>query len=165
MEPALRFYRGRIPRYSRTNSFSRLVTIIGSLAGAVMAVTPYATFVGVLSALTSAVIAWTEFSGTQKKLDRYSDIVLSLKLVQLWWDSLPEVERLATKSVDFLVSTVEKQMRTERNGWRATSQSMKKIQEALNSMSQQAEKNGLGGSSKHEDESHSMQGPSGDAAV
>jgi hypothetical protein len=65
--------------------------IVGSLAGGCLAFYDYAIWVGMLSSFTSAVVAWCEFSGTEKKLDRYSNIVISLKSINLWWDSLPEV--------------------------------------------------------------------------
>ena len=66
------------------------------------------------------------------------------------WDSLPEVERLATKNISLLVETVEKEMRTERSGWRATSDSMKKIKQAVSQI-----QNGSGGGSG----SPGVQGP------
>ena len=52
-------------------------------------------------------------------------------MAKMWWDALPEVERLATTSIDTLVDTVEGQLRAERRGWRASSQSLRKMQEAL----------------------------------
>ena len=137
LRPAMAFYRNRIPMYSRAHSFAQLLMVVGALAGGVLAFYDFAIWVGMLSSLTSAVVAWTEFSGTEKKLDRYSNIVISLKSINLWWDSLPEVERLATYNISMLVETVEKEMRTERSGWRATSDSMKKMKQAIN----QAEKN------------------------
>ena len=62
---------------------------------------------------------------------------------------MPEVERLATKNISLLVETVEKEMRTERSGWRATSDSMKKIKQAVNNIQQQNGDSGggMGGSS------------------
>jgi hypothetical protein len=87
----MNFYRNRIPTYARAHSFATLIMIVGSLAGGCLAFYDYAIWVGMLSSFTSAVVAWCEFSGTEKKLDRYSNIVISLKSINLWWDSLPEV--------------------------------------------------------------------------
>ena len=84
LKPTMTFYRNRIPLYARTNSFARLLMIVGALGGGVLAVYDYAIWVGMLSSITSAVVAWTEFSGTEKKLDRYSNIVISLKSINLW---------------------------------------------------------------------------------
>ena len=106
--------------------------VTGSLAGAVLTFYDLSVWVGLISCITSAVVAWTEFSGTEKKLDRYSNVVTSLKMANMWWDALPEVERLATTSIDTLVDTVEGQLRAERRGWRASSQSLRKMQQALN---------------------------------
>ena len=79
-------------------------------------------------------IAWTEFSGTEKKLDRYSSIIQSLKSIHLWWECLPEVEELATKNINRLVDSVEKQMRTERSGWLAMDSGKKKLKAAVASV-------------------------------
>ena len=49
----------------------------------------------------------------------------------MWWESLPEVEKLATHSIDTLIGSVEGQLATERQGWRASSQSAKKLQDLL----------------------------------
>ena len=49
----------------------------------------------------------------------------------MWWESLPEVEKLATHSIDMLVGSVEGQLATERQGWRASSLSAKKLQDIL----------------------------------
>ena len=66
----------------------------------------------------------------EKKLERYSTVISGLGQIDLWWKSLPEVERLATKSIDDLVSTVEDQIRNEHQGWRATSEVSSKLSDA-----------------------------------
>ena len=129
--PALKFYQSRLPSYARSRSFATTFMIFGSLSTCVMSFIGLSTWVSVVSAITSAIVAWTEFAGTEKKLDRYSNTVSSLELIQMWWDALPEVERLASKSIDFLVESVENQIRNEHQGWRATSPSMQKLQEAM----------------------------------
>ena len=68
-----------------------MLMVVGALAGGVLAFYDFAIWVGILSSCTGAVVAWCEFSGTEKKLDRYSNIVISLKSIKLWWNSLPEV--------------------------------------------------------------------------
>tara|TARA_B110000208_G_scaffold59257_1_gene77419 strand:- start:85 stop:270 length:186 start_codon:yes stop_codon:yes gene_type:complete len=52
---------------------------------------------------------------------------------------------LATKNINLLIQTVEKEMKTERSGWRATSDSMKKIKQAVGGIQQ--DKSSVGGSS------------------
>ena len=84
LQPAMTFYRRRIPTYARSHTFATLFMVIGALAGGVLAFYDYAIWVGMLSSITSAVVAWVEFSGTEKKLDRYSNIVISLKSINLW---------------------------------------------------------------------------------
>jgi hypothetical protein len=131
--PTMHFYRSRIPKYSRCRAFAKMLMVVGSLAGAILSFLDSSFWVAFISCVTSSVVAWIEFSGTEKKLDRYSNVVSSLKMVKMWWESLPEVEKLATHSIDMLVGTVEGQLATERQGWRASSQSAKKLQDILDS--------------------------------
>jgi 4-diphosphocytidyl-2C-methyl-D-erythritol kinase len=51
-----------------------------------------------------------------------------------------------------LVQTVEREMRTERSGWRATSDSMKKIKQAvatINNNKENSSSSGVGGGSSN----------------
>ena len=131
LQPVLSFYRGRLPRYSRSRTFTKVSSIIGSIGGSILAVFDLAGYTVVLVMVLSAIVAWSEFLGTEKKLNRYSTVVSGLSQIELWWTSLPEVERLSTRNIDTLVQSVEGQIRKERQGWRATSQSTKKLTEAI----------------------------------
>ena len=125
--------------------------VFGSLAGAILSFLNASVWVAFISSVTSSVVAWTEFSGTEKKLDRYSHVVSSLKMVKMWWESLPEVEKLATRSIDTLIDTVEGQLRKERQGWRASSESMKKIQAALNKSVKESDPHSSGDTTNNAD--------------
>jgi hypothetical protein len=133
LQPVLNFYRGRLPRYSRSRTLTKVSSIIGSICGSILAVFNLADFSVLLVMVLSAIVAWSEFAGTEKKLNRYSTVVSGLSQIELWWMSLPEVERLSAHSIDMLVQSVEGQIRNERQGWRATSQSTKKLIEAIGS--------------------------------
>ena len=133
LQPVLSFYRGRLPRYSRSRTLTKVSSIIGSICGSILAVFNLADFSVLLVMVLSSIVAWSEFAGTEKKLNRYSTVVSGLSQIELWWMSLPEVERLSAHSIDMLVQSVEGQIRNERQGWRATSQSTKKLAEAIGS--------------------------------
>ncbi len=45
----------------------------------------------VVTAITTVVTAWLEFSSTQKKLERYSDTIHQIAAIVLWWESLTDV--------------------------------------------------------------------------
>ena len=132
LHPVLNFYRHRLPGYSMSRALTKILTILGSIGSSVLAVIDISVFSVLLVVIVSSVIAWAEFSGTDKKLERYSTVINGLTQIDLWWHSLPEVERLATKSIDKLVEEVETHVRSERQGWRATSQSAKMLQQAAN---------------------------------
>ena len=136
LQPVLCFYRGRLPRYSRSRTPTKVSSIIGSIGGSILAVFDLANFTVVLVMVLSAIVAWSEFAGTEKKLNRYSTVVSGLSQIELWWTSLPEVERLSARSIDLLVQSVEGQIRNERQGWRATSQSTKKLTETIEAASE-----------------------------
>ena len=131
----IEFYKGRIPHYAKNRATTQAIMVVGSLCGAILAYTNHAEWVGVVSAVSAAVVAWTEFSGTDTKMDRYSNAVSNLQLIQLWWERLPEVERLATKSTNFLIGSAEGVIRQERQGWSSSNQSIKQLEQALNDLS------------------------------
>ena len=129
--PELEFYKQRLPKYSQRRVMTQMLTMLGSLMGAVLAFLGVPLWVGVLSTLSAAVVAWSDFSGTEKKMDRYSTAIDGLNTITLWWEALPEVEQLATKNIDFLVESVEGVIRTERHGWISSSESTKRLKEAM----------------------------------
>eukprot|EP00942_MAST-04A_sp_MAST-4A-sp1_P012913 g12913.t1 len=130
LQPMLKFYRHRLPAYSRNRATTKIMTILGSIGSSVLAVFELSRYSVLMVVVVSSIVAWSEFSGTEKKLERYSTAVNCLTQVDLWWHALPEVERLATKSIDKLVDIVETHIRSERQGWKATSQATKMLQQA-----------------------------------
>jgi hypothetical protein len=134
LEPALEFYRDRLPGYSQRRAWTQMLTMVGSLMGAFLAFLNVPLWVGVLSTLSAAVVAWSDFSGTEKKMDRYSTAIDGLNTIMLWWAALPEVEKLATKNIDFLVESVESVLRTERSGWISSSESTKVLKEQMENL-------------------------------
>ena len=58
----------------------------------------------------------------------------------MWWEALPQVERLASSSIDRLVGSVEGQISSERDGWKASSEDMQaKMEQALEGIAAAAE--------------------------
>jgi hypothetical protein len=130
LKPMLAFYMKRLPAYSRNRSLTKCLTILGSIGSSILVVFEMTHYSVVFLTVISSFVAWSEFSGTEKKLERYSTVISGLGQIDLWWKSLPEVERLATKSINDLVSTVEDQIRNEHQGWRATSEAASKLSDA-----------------------------------
>ena len=134
LEPEMKFYRSKLPAYANNRAATQILTVLASLVGAVLSFMGASLWVGVLSCSSAAVVAWSDFSGTDKKMQRYSTAVAGLTSIQLWWNALPEVEQLATKNIDFLVESVEGVIRTERQGWVSSSESTKRLKEDMNNL-------------------------------
>ena len=83
-----------------------------------------------MTVVISSLGAWGEFYGAGKKLVRYSTVINALKDEILLWDSLTEVERHATESVEQLVGRCEDLIAGERDGWLSTSQAAKMLAKA-----------------------------------
>jgi hypothetical protein len=70
IELIVNFYRGRLPRYYFSRTVSQYLLLFGTFAAMVLAFLDISAWAAVPTALTTALTAWTEFSGTDKKLNR-----------------------------------------------------------------------------------------------
>ena len=61
--PQLEFYKGRLPKYSQLNFTCEVLLLLGSLAGATLAILGLAGWAAIATATTVAITAWAEFSG------------------------------------------------------------------------------------------------------
>jgi hypothetical protein len=64
------FYRGRLPRYYFSRTVSQYLLLFGTFAAMILAFLDISAWAAVPTALATAVTAWSEFSGTDKKLNR-----------------------------------------------------------------------------------------------
>ena len=61
--PQLEFYKGRLPKYGQLNFTCEVLLLLGSLAGATLAILGLAGWAAIATATTVAITAWAEFSG------------------------------------------------------------------------------------------------------
>ena len=70
LRPALDYYRQKLPGYASSRALTQMLTILASLVGAGLSFLGMPLWVGVLSCSSAAVVAWSDFSGTDKKMER-----------------------------------------------------------------------------------------------
>eukprot|EP00964_Phaeocystis_antarctica_P124116 scaffold87806_cov63-Phaeocystis_antarctica.AAC.5 len=75
--------------------------------------------IGVTS-LAGAVVSWSEFSETERKIERYTRAVRSIKKVLSWWDVLTDVEKAGADNITTLIETGESIIADERQAWQST---------------------------------------------
>merc|ERR1719356_2280528 len=66
------------------------------------------------------VTAWSEFSDSARKTERYTRAVASLQKLLNWWNSLGDVERASRDAITHLICTGETIISEERVAWMST---------------------------------------------
>lgn len=84
VEPQVRFYQKRLPRYYRFRTITEMFILLGSLSGTLFVYMEIEEWTGIISALCAAFTAWAAFHGTTRKLTRYSNSVEKIKRITLW---------------------------------------------------------------------------------
>ena len=72
---------------------------------------------GVVSGLSAAITAWQSDSGADRKINRYTNAVVSINNLLLWWDSLTAPEQSSLKNIDRLIHVGEHVKMVEVSGW------------------------------------------------
>ena len=80
-------------------------------------------WVAVVTACTSMCTACSAFSGTDKKLQRYSSTIVSVQSTLLWWRSLSSTDKALPTKIRQLVAKCEEAFERERDSWASTSTS------------------------------------------
>lgn len=117
MEPALEFYQGKIPSYTRRKMIMQILVLTSTIIGTVLATIGQPSWTAIVSSAAAAISAWLEFTGLAQKLDRFSAAVEALGELQIWWQSLDNVERAASQNVSKLVRGTEKVICSESASW------------------------------------------------
>jgi hypothetical protein len=148
VEPASRYYQTQLPLYYRSRVAAEVVLVTGAFVGTILAFYGVASWAAIATSVTSAVTAWKEFNGTDKKLTRYSNTIGKLKGTVMWWEQLSEVEQASLVNVNRLVLECEDTLEREREAWLSTSMATKALVKAASGDSQGAansgEKDGAG---------------------
>ena len=119
--PAMQFYAGRIPRYTRKGMLLRVCYLILGVASSVLARYELNSWVAIVAAAATAITSWGEFSDTQAKVERYSNATMHLKKLLSWWRSLSEVQKASRDSIETLVRSSEEIISNERTSWMSIS--------------------------------------------
>ena len=72
---------------------------------------------GVVSGVAAAITAWQEYGGADRKINRYTNAIASLRNHMLWWDSLTPVDQNSLANINQLVSVGEEIKLAEVHSW------------------------------------------------
>ena len=120
LEPALKFYRRRIPVYRRQMTAINVFLLLASVASAIIAYGGLAGYVALVSAWSVTILSWSEFKGLRGKLSRYNDAARLLSDNLTWWRHLTRIEQANNPNFDRLVRDTEAIINAERDAWQAT---------------------------------------------
>lgn len=125
VEPIVDFYQDRLPRYYSRRSLTQLLLLVGTFSSTILAFLGLAVWAAIPTAVATAVTAWQEFSGTDKKLSRYSGTIEKLGSINIWWSQLSDVEQAKNLNLHHLINTCERVLEREREAWLSTSMATK----------------------------------------
>lgn len=120
LQNMIQFYQQRLPVYTRLRFWLKLVLLSLTTLSSILAYLDLSYVVVLATALTGAVVSWTEFSDMARKTERYTRAVRALKKLQLWWDVLTDVEKAGTENISLLIETCEDIIADERLAWQST---------------------------------------------
>ena len=72
MQPQLLYYQERLPKYAAMRMAFEVLTLATSLAATVLAFLDLASWTPIAVALSTSIAAYSKFSATDKKLQRFS---------------------------------------------------------------------------------------------
>ena len=130
VEPMVRFYQARLPSYYRWRSAYEVIAVLGSLGATLLAFLHVDEWVAVLTAVTAMITAWHAFSGTDRKLSRYSNTIDKVQSIMLWWRSLSSTDKALPARIHQLVLACEETFERERESWASTSMTTQLLTQA-----------------------------------
>ena len=98
----------------------RTTVLLCTASSAVLSYLDLASWVIGVTSLAGAVVSWSEFSETARKIERYTRAVRSIKKVLSWWDVLTDVEKAGADNITTLIETGESIIADERQAWQST---------------------------------------------
>eukprot|EP00961_Rhodomonas_salina_P156921 2112564-Rhodomonas_salina.1 len=96
------FYESRLPGYEWLYQSCKVLLILSSAVGAVIAYLGFSRYVAIIAAAGGALTSWLEFHSTDKKLMRYNNSISSLKNLLTWWNAVNDIERAALDTINTL---------------------------------------------------------------
>lgn len=133
IEPAVRFYSGRVPFNNSTLNIGKCVLVLGSMVGVLLVIFNLSVWAAAVSIFSSGVTAWLEFNGVSSKMTRYSAVVDGLQSLTVWWHSLDMIDKSVVENIDKLVLSCEEIIKSEYESWSsAASKATEMLDEAAN---------------------------------
>jgi uncharacterized membrane protein YgcG len=121
VDKIMNFYGSRVPRYSRIKFSVITIIIMGSLSCVILAAMDYTEWAAVMVSIILSVAAFSEYNGTNRKLNRYSTVITELKNLKTWWFSLDQREQMISRHCDKLVMMGEAIIADEQLAWASES--------------------------------------------
>jgi hypothetical protein len=105
--PVVRFYKQRLPSYTRTRNTMSVMIMMVTAAGTILAYRQFSSYVSICATTAAAITSWMEYNNIATKIGRYNSTVSSLESLILWWSSISDVEKSVISNIDTLVKTGE----------------------------------------------------------
>ncbi|CAE7233654.1 unnamed protein product [Symbiodinium natans] len=136
LSPLLRFYQKRIPTYQRRRLLMQALFMISTTLTAVLSAADQTSWTAIVVSISSALGSWQEFSGVDKKLERYGSVVGILRNMMLWWQTLPDVDKANIRHIENLVERTENAAYSELSAWLSEAQQARELAEKAASREQ-----------------------------
>jgi len=117
LKPMMAFYQERIPAYTRSAILMLMTLGIFSVAASMLSFFGHPNIVVVVTAGGASITSYLEFADTQRKIERYTRAVRSIKKILNWWSTLDSVERAGASATSNLLTTGEAIIAEERLAW------------------------------------------------
>lgn len=118
--PMIEWYESRIPWRHRLRLLLRVAMLVVTAACSVLARHALGPGVAILTAFTSVITSWSEFSDSSRKIERYNSVIESVSNLLTWWERIGPVERASTANIAKLVKTGEAVVSQELLAWQST---------------------------------------------
>jgi hypothetical protein len=122
--PMLNYYRRRVPRKYREWKITVFLMLTSTTSIAVLSylsgrlgTSDLSAMAGVVAGVSVALTAWSDHSGADRKISRYTNAIVAIENHLLWWDSLPAVEHNSITHINRLVNVGEDIKLAEVNAW------------------------------------------------
>lgn len=117
LKPMMAFYQNRIPAYTRSATLMLMTLGMFSVAASMLSFFGFPNIVVVVTAGGASITSYLEFADTQRKIERYTRAVRSIKKILNWWSTLDSVERAGASATSNLLTTGEAIIAEERLAW------------------------------------------------
>jgi hypothetical protein len=122
--PMLAYYRSRVPRKYREWKTTVFLMLTSTISIAVLSylngrpgTADLSAIAGIVAGVSAALTSWAEYSGADRKINRYTNAVVAIENHLLWWNTLPAVEHNSLTNIKRLVGVGEDIKLAEVSAW------------------------------------------------